>query len=207
MQLSRPHQLARVFHDRRRRRIGIFGGSFNPAHAGHSHIADLAVRHLHLDEIWWLVSPQNPLKPQRGMASFETRIASAMDAANACRFAQRMRVSALEYQLGQQRSADTLIAIRRHAPRASLCWIMGADNLSQFHRWHQPTRIAKAMAIAVINRPGCRPSALSGPGARIAGHRRQPMQLASQLRPGRWCFIHGPLNAQSATAIRANATN
>ena len=201
------HRIASVFHDRRRRRIGLLGGSFNPAHDGHGHIADLALRHLNLDEIWWLVTPQNPLKSASGMACFDDRFASAVTIASRSRFSNAMKVSALEHQLGSRHTAISLKTIRQRAPRASFFWIMGADNLAGFHHWHQPRTIARTMPIIVVNRPG-KTNALGSIGAHIAGQRYQPRRLAA--RPSKnskitrcWCFIHGPLNPLSATAIRA----
>lgn len=196
------HVFARVFHDPRPLRIGIFGGSFNPAHSGHGHIADLAVRHLRLDELWWLVSPQNPLKTETGMAPYDERFQSALTMARQCRAARQMRVSGLEASLGTNQSAHTLGMIRQRAPRAKLAWIMGADNLIGFHRWYRPESIAAISAITVINRPGCRSAALAGIGAKLAGRRLSPRRLQQGLRPRHWCFIQGPLNHLSATAIR-----
>ncbi|MCE2516476.1 MAG: nicotinate-nicotinamide nucleotide adenylyltransferase [Alphaproteobacteria bacterium] len=198
------HALAPVFSDRRRRRIGILGGSFNPAHAGHSHIADLAVQHLQLDEVWWLVSPQNPLKSTRGMGRFSARFDKAVAQASSCRYSSRMRVSRLEQALNISQTALSLRQINRRAPRVTFTWIMGADNLAGFHRWHRPHVIARTMAIAVVNRPDSRARALASQGARIAGQRLRPRQLAARgLPPLNWCFIDGRLNHQSATALRA----
>ena len=199
----RKHRFPRVFGDRRRIRIGIFGGSFNPAHPGHGHVADLAVRHLRLHELWWLVTPQNPLKKTAGMAPFDKRFASALSQAGQCRSAGRMAVSRLEAGMGFRQSAATVAEIRRRAPRARLFWIMGADNLSGFHRWHRPEVIARGMAIAVVNRPGHGGAALASPGARIAGIRMPPRRLAVLAGGRQWCFIEGPLNHDSATAIRS----
>lgn len=197
------HHLAPVFHDRRRRRIGLLGGSFNPAHQGHGHIADLACRKMRLDEIWWLVSPQNPLKPTQGMASFDQRFASAVDIAGDCHHHTAMKVSALEKQLGYRHTALTLKSILRRAPNATFFWIMGADNLAGFHRWHQPHQIAASMSVVVINRPG-QTTALGSIGARILGRRLPVGRLARRRSsPRRWSFVHGPLNPLSATAIRA----
>ena len=202
MNRARPHSFASVFHDRRCLRIGIFGGSFNPAHRGHGHIADLAVRHLLLDELWWLVTPQNPHKKAAGMASFDDRFASALAQAGQCRSARRMRVSRLEARLGVQHSAKTLGAIRQRAPRAKLFWVMGADNLAGFHRWFRPENISRDMAIAVVNRPGFQAAALAGPGARTAGRRMRPREMARSSGGRKWCFIQGPLSHHSASAIR-----
>ena len=203
MRPARRHRFASVFSDHRRIRIGIFGGSFNPAHPGHGHTADLAARHLQLHELWWLVTPQNPLKKVEGMASFDDRFASALAQAGQCRSARRMVVSRLEAQMGFRQSAATVAAIRRGTPRAKLFWIMGADNLAGFHRWHRPEAIARNMAIAVVNRPGHRAAALASPGARIAGLRMPPQRLAGRSGGRQWCFIQGPLNHHSATAIRS----
>ena len=200
---ARKHRFASVFSDRRRIRIGIFGGSFNPAHPGHGHTADLAARHLGLHELWWLVTPQNPLKKMAGMAPFDKRFASALAQAGRCRSARRMVVSGLEAGMGFRQSASTVAAIRRGTPRAKLFWIMGADNLAGFHRWNRPRAIARKMAIAVVNRPGHGPAALASPGARIAGLRIPPRRLAGRSGGRQWCFIHGPLDHHSATAIRS----
>ena len=203
MDMARTHRSPSVFHDRRRLRIGVLGGSFNPAHRGHGHVADLAVRQLLLDELWWLVSPQNPLKGTSNMAPFEDRFAGALAQANRCRSARRMVVSRVEQRLGTPRTAETVAAIRRRAPRASLFWVMGADNLAGFHRWSRPEGIVRDMAIVVVNRPGWRAAALGSAGASIAGWRMSPRRLAKDSGGHRWCFIQGPLNHLSATAIRS----
>ena len=201
---SPQHRIAPVFHDRRRRRIGLFGGSFNPAHAGHGHIADLSCQRLRLDEVWWLVTPQNPLKPVAGMASFDRRYQSALTIASTCRYRHAMKVSAMEKQLGYRHTAITVRMIRRRAPRAQLFWIMGADNLAGFHRWRHPHWIAATVPMVVVNRPHQTAAALGSIGARIAGRRLSACRLARRrAKPKEWCFIHGPLNPMSATAIRA----
>ena len=201
--LAKPHRIAPVFLEGRRIRIGILGGSFNPAHEGHGHIADLAVRHLRLDELWWLVTPGNPLKKGTEMLPFEERFDTALHEANKCRYARRMVVSRLEAQLGTNRSAKTLNIIRRKARRAKLIWVMGSDNLAEFHRWFRPGSIHKYIPIAVVNRPGSRNKALSGAGARVAGQRVRTRRLELPSERRRWCFIQGPLSHASATAIRA----
>lgn len=199
-----PHQTAKVFADKRRRRIGILGGSFNPAHAGHCHIADTALKQLGLDEIWWMVSPQNPLKSPADMAPFATRFSSAMAAASGSGYAKFMRISTLEDTSGLTQTALTLHHIKSRCPKARLVWVMGADNLASFHQWHRPETIAKKMSIAVVNRPGARASGLGGRGARIAGLRLSPRRLAAAKFPARhWCFINAKLDHHSATLIRA----
>jgi nicotinate-nucleotide adenylyltransferase len=204
MMLARPHQIARVFCDQRRRRIGLFGGSFNPAHDGHALLADMAVQQLRLDELWWLVSPQNPLKSSKDMASLTDRFESALKQAHACQFAKRMRISNLENQFGLQHSVLTVKRIKRHCRKARLIWVMGADNLVHFHRWHRPDAIPQTMAMAVINRPGHVASALASRGAKRAGDRITPARLAARGYPARhWSFLRGAMNPQSASAIRA----
>ena len=134
-----------------RRRIGLLGGSFNPAHGGHRRIALGAVRALGLDEVWLLVSPGNPLKDKAGdMAPFPARFASAARIARR----GRMRATALESEYGTRYTVDTMREIRRRHPRHDFIWLMGADNLAQFDRWKSWRKIAATMPIAVIARPG-----------------------------------------------------
>src|SRR3954471_15978292 len=115
------------FGDRSRLRIGLLGGSFNPAHEGHVHLSREAIKRLDLDEVWWLVSPQNPLKPARGMAPLEERMAGAVRLAEP----PRLRVTDLEARLGTRYTADTILALKRRFPATRFVWLMGADNLRQ----------------------------------------------------------------------------
>ena len=131
------------------RRVGLLGGSFNPAHEGHLHISRLALDHLGLDELWWLVSPRNPMKPARGMASFDERLAGARTVAADPRIA----VSGIERRLGTRYTADTLRALGARFPRIAFVWVMGADNLAQISRWKDWTAIFEAVPIAVFDRP------------------------------------------------------
>ena len=203
------HAYPRVFADFSRRRIGLLGGSFNPAHDGHAHIADMAAEQLQLDQVWWLVSPQNPLKSTQDMGSFSARFESALAMASTCRLAHKMVVTDLESHLGVQHTALTLKTIRSRLRHCQLVWIMGADNLVHFHRWHQPHVIAKTMAMAVVNRPGEVAPALASRGARIAGKKIPARRLIARQCPAKtWSFLRGAMNTQSASAIRAqqNAT-
>ncbi len=120
-----------------RRRVGLLGGSFNPAHAGHRHISLEALKRLDLDEVWWLVAPQNPLKPARGMAPFKTRLGAAAKLADD----RRIKVLDLEAQLGTHYTVDTLAALQRRFPRTRFVWLMGADNLAQIRHWRRWTEI------------------------------------------------------------------
>jgi len=201
--MARQHQFPRVFSDPSHKAIGILGGSFNPAHDGHAHIADMTAQALGLDEIWWLVSPQNPLKSSVDMASFEDRFNSALAIASRCKAASIMIISALEHRLGLTVTYKTLTQLRQRVRSAHLVWIMGGDNLLSFHRWARPEMIARSMSIAVVNRPGSR-HLRSSPGAKIAGKKRSPRQLRKLgFPPQHWCYIQGRQNNQSATKIRS----
>lgn len=131
-------------------RIGLLGGSFNPAHGGHRAISLFAADALGLDEIWWLVSPGNPLKPAAGMAPLAARLARARQVARRA----PIRATAIEQALGTRYTVDTIAAIRRRYPRHRFIWLMGADNLAQFARWKDWRGIARQIPIAVIARPG-----------------------------------------------------
>jgi nicotinate-nucleotide adenylyltransferase len=185
-----------------RRRIGLLGGSFNPAHAGHRHISLLALKLLDLDEIWWLVSPQNPLKPRAGMAPLASRLEGARRAANH----PRLKVTDLEARLGTRFTADTAWALRRRFPKLRFVWLMGADNLVQIPRWQRWPAIFTELSIAVFDRPSYSFKALAGKAARrFRRFRVRPRQAKriAFLRPPAWVFLYTPLHPASATAIRA----
>lgn len=132
------------------KRVGLLGGSFNPAHKGHRAISLHALRALGLDEVWWMVSPGNPLKPEKGMAPFEARLASARRMARHA----PIRATAIEKRLKTRYTADTLRKLPRVYPKHRFIWLMGADNLAQFHKWRDWRDIARQVPIAVIARPG-----------------------------------------------------
>jgi len=151
-------------------RIGLLGGSFNPAHGGHRRISLLAAKALGLDEVWWLVSPGNPLKSDEGMAPLPARVASARAQARRA----PIRVTAIERELGTRYTVDTLARLRRRYPKKCFTWIMGADNLAQFHRWHRWRVLARAMPIAVVARPGYDARAIVAPAMAWLGRFRRP---------------------------------
>jgi nicotinate (nicotinamide) nucleotide adenylyltransferase/ribosome silencing factor RsfS/YbeB/iojap len=188
----------------RHRRIGLLGGSFNPAHGGHLHISLLALKHLALDQVWWLVAPQNPLKPADGMASFTTRLERARQVAAAH---PRIIVSDLEDRLGASYyTADTLTVLRRRLPRLRLVWLMGSDNLLQIPRWERWTEIFNTVPVAVFDRPTYSLKALSGLAAKRFAAGRVPVSAAhrlAEMKPPAWVFFHTPLDARSATRIRS----
>ena len=184
-----------------RRRIGLIGGSFNPAHRGHVHMARHAKQAARLDEVWWLVSPQNPLKSKRGMAPFEQRFASARDVAQPYSW---IKVLDFEQKKALQYTVDSLSLLVKRCPRAALIWIMGADNLIQFPQWNQAYFISRLLPIIVVNRPRCRFQALSSVGAAIlSNHRKKPARKLTR-KTGGWAFIHSASDPTSSTAIRYN---
>lgn len=184
------------------KRIGLLGGSFNPAHEGHLHISREALAKLRLDEIWWLVSPQNPLKPARGMAPLETRLGVARAVARH----PRIRVTAIEAELGTTYTAETLRRLTIRFPAHRFVWLMGADNLIQIPRWRDWRAIFAAVPVAVFARPAYSLRALASVAARRFASARIPGSAAGALadmRPPAWAFLRIRLSAASATAIRA----
>ncbi len=185
----------------RRVRVGILGGSFNPAHTGHLHISRQALKLLKLDEIWWLVSPQNPLKPVQGMASMDQRLKSARSMARGRHF----RVTDMERDLGTQFTADTLKALKAKFSKTRFVWIMGADNLIDIARWNDWMEIFETVPVAVFGRPAYSFRALFSKAARRFARNRLNESRAALLvdkKPPAWVFLHIPLSTVSATRIR-----
>ncbi len=183
-------------------RIGLLGGSFNPAHDGHRHIARLALLRLQLDQVWLLVSPGNPLKPAKGMATLAARLASAQRIADG----RRIVATGIEAALGTRYTADTLDKLRRRFPRVRFVWLMGADNLEQLPRWKRWRRIAHANAFAVLPRPTYNHRALAGQAARRLRASRRAAHVApalAALAAPCWVFLPAAQHTASATAIRA----
>ncbi len=195
-----PDPLPR-FGDRRRMRVGLLGGSFNPAHDGHRHVAELALNRLGLDQVWLMVSPGNPLKPVAGMAPFVDRLAGAAAIGDG----RRVIATAIEASLGTRYSVDTMRLLRRRFPGIRFVWIMGADILTQLPRWRRWREIVRDLPFAVVPRPGYTLPALNGQAARRLRGRRRPAHEAPILSRSRsgWVFLSSPLNPTSATAIRA----
>lgn len=184
------------------RKVGLLGGSFNPAHAGHVHISRLALERLGLDEVWWLVSPQNPLKPARGMAPLAERLAGAQAVAAAD---GRIRATDLEAQMGTRYTVDTLGALGARYPNTAFVWIIGADNLRQMHKWRGWQRIFRAVPIAVFPRAPYSLGALGSRAARRFQFARIPHSRARRLAstaPPAWVFLKAPLHGESATRLR-----
>jgi nicotinate-nucleotide adenylyltransferase len=179
-------------------RIGLLGGSFNPAHEGHLYVSEVALKRLGLDYVWWLVTPQNPLKGHAGLAPLEDRLKQAMQIARH----PRIVVMDIEQALGTRYSIDTLKALQRRFPLLRFTWLMGSDNLEIFRRWRRWTELAERVPIAVVQRPGTILASLSA----------KPMQrfAASRVADGRAigappaiAILDGKRNRQSSTALRA----
>jgi nicotinate-nucleotide adenylyltransferase len=189
----------------RRRVVGLLGGSFNPAHDGHRHISLMALKRLGLDEVWWMVSPQNPLKPAAGMAPLAKRLASAQAAARH----PRIKVTDIETRLGSTYTAETLVRLARRLPRLKFVWLMGADNLRQIDQWKDWPQIFRRVLVAVFARPTYSLRALAGKAACRFARFRMSETAAHKLTratPPRWVFLTGPQSPLSATAIRAART-
>lgn len=180
-------------------RVGLLGGSFNPAHDGHIHASELALKQLQLDHVWWLVAPQNPLKETRGMAAFDDRLA----AAKAFVRHPRIAVTGIEAELGTRFTVDTLHALKRRFPQVSFVWLMGSDNLEQLPRWRDWQGIFAAMPIAVVARPGTALGARTSKAATTYRDRYfAPSRHFSVIRPPSWTMLDFKRNRASATALR-----
>ena len=185
----------------RGRRIGLLGGSFDPAHQGHVHITLEALKRFDLEEVWWLVSPGNPLK-KRGPAPMDVRTARAKDVMRH----PRVHVSNIEAELNTRYTAETLRALRHKFPFARFTWLMGADNLAQFHLWKDWDEIIETVPIGVLARPGERIDGRTAPAAQIYRHAllkgRQSLTLSNADAPA-WAFVNVPMHDISSTELRA----
>lgn len=182
-------------------KVGLFGGSFNPPHAGHVLVSEIALRRLGLDQIWWMVSPGNPLKDHSDLEALDARVT----ASNAMVEDPRVKITAFEAVYGLRYTAETLRFLKRYNPGIHFVWVMGADNLASFHHWQDWRGIAQTFPIAVIDRPGSTLSYLSAPMAKVFSRHRMDESDARQLPTARapaWTFIHGPRSTLSSTAIR-----
>jgi nicotinate-nucleotide adenylyltransferase len=181
--------------------IGLFGGSFNPPHAGHVLLAEIALRRLELDQIWWIVTPGNPLKDLRELAPLKDRLA----ACEAITQDPRIKITAFEAAHRVRFTADTLDIVKSRNVGVDFVWLMGADNLKNFHKWQRWHIIAKTFPIAVIDRPGSTLAFLSSKFAKTFDYARidedDAQALAKRDAPA-WTFIHGPRSSLSSTALR-----
>lgn len=179
--------------------IGLLGGSFDPAHEGHAHITREAIKRMGLDRVWWLVSPGNPLKA-RQPAPMADRLARAQ----AVMADPRVVVTDLEARLGTRATYDTLRQLRAIYPGVRFVWLMGADNLVQFHRWGHWRDILRAVPVGVLARPGAGVAArLSVAAQSFRVHRVARGEGLGARNAPAWCFVNLPLNGASSSAIRA----
>ena len=179
--------------------IGLLGGSFDPAHEGHAHITREALKRMGLDQVWWLVSPGNPLKA-RQPAPMAERLARA----RAVMPDPRVVISDLEARLGTRATVDTLRKLRALYPGVNFVWLMGADNLVQFHRWNRWRDILRSVPVGVLARPGAGVAARTSVAARA--FRVNQIDRGENLRGRKapaWCFVNIPMNDASSSAIRA----
>lgn len=201
--VNHRHHVPTVFHSRSHLKIGLVGGSFNPAHNGHIHVVLEARQKLGLDQIWWLVSPQNPLKSSYNMAPLAKRLADARKVATPHPF---LRVMAPEVRLKKNYTYNTLKFITKTVPLARLVWIMGADNLNQFTQWYRYRDIIRLLPIAVIDRPSYSLKAIAS-GKSLLRRRSSVTKMRHSIATRsvnlpNWCFITGQHNTTSATEIR-----
>lgn len=184
-------------------KIGLLGGSFNPAHEGHLHVSETALKQLGLDYVWWLVSPQNPLKPQKGMSPLAERLAFATHTFG--RY-PRIVVLELEHALGTRYTIDTLRLLKRRFPRAHFVWLMGSDNLESFARWRRWPEIVMSVPVAAVLRPGTSLAPLRSKAMQRfqAARMKNPRALAD-AKPPAIAILDGRRSPQSATALRAKA--
>lgn len=185
-------------------RVGLMGGTFNPPHEGHAVCAVTALRRLELDQLWWMVTPGNPLKSGEGLPPLAERMA----ASQALVTDPRIKITGFEESLATPYTYATLEYLRRRMPGVDFVWVMGADNLAGFHRWRQWRAIADLVPIAVVDRPGWRHRSLASPAASALARFRLPEREA-KLLPGlaapAWTFLSTRLSGASSTAIRAGA--
>ena len=183
-------------------KVGLLGGSFNPPHAAHRAISLFAMRRLGLDRMWWVVTPGNPLKSNRGLPPLELRMLAARRVARH----PRIDVTGFEQQIGTRYTIDTLVWLTRRCPGVHFVWIMGADNLKQFHRWQGWRAIASLVPIAVVDRFGASLRATATPAVAALAQYRLPDVAAKSLAthaPPAWIFLHGLKSPLSSTEMRA----
>lgn len=182
-------------------KIGLLGGSFNPAHAAHRQISRIALKRLGLDAVWWLVTPGNPLKDNSALPTMAARMAQAARMADD----PRILITGIEARWRLRYTIDVVRRLKARCPATRFVWLMGSDNLAGFSRWRHWPAIAATIPIAVIDRPGTTLIALSGQAAARLAAARLPEHEARALvhkRPPAWVFLHGPRSALSSTALR-----
>ncbi len=191
-----------------KKKIGLLGGSFNPAHEGHLHISLEALRILKLDEIWWLVSPQNPLKATNEMASFEERFASAQHITKD--YNDIIKISDFEKQNNTNRTYDTLVALHNKNPEFCFIWLMGADNLINFDKWYKWQDIFNISRIAIFDRDNHKKTALRSKASLLLKNsllKKGEESLLSERSLPAWCFLDIEKHSASSTKLRKKTKN
>jgi nicotinate-nucleotide adenylyltransferase len=186
-------------------KIGLLGGSFNPPHEGHLHLAHLALKRAKLDQIWWMITPGNPLKSQDKLAPLEKRIARSHTLIHD----RRIIVTALEAGLNTRYTEHTLAVLKQRRPHQKFVWLMGADNLAEFHHWRNWRSIAQMMPMVIVDRPGASLSSISAPAAIALSRYRvdeADAALIGDMKPPAWTLLHGPRSHLSSTELRAQNT-
>lgn len=181
--------------------IGLFGGSFNPPHEGHIHVTKTALLRGALDQVWWLVTPGNPLKDTSNLESLADRIRKCHKLITH----PAIKVTAIEAKYKLRYTQETLTLLKRLCPRVNFVWIMGADNLKNFHKWQNWRKIANQMPMMIIDRPGSTLSYRSAQAAIALSKYRvdeTDAELLGRMHAPAWAFIHAPLNSMSSSAIR-----
>ena len=182
-------------------KIGLLGGSFNPPHEGHHLITRIALTRLRLDRVWWMVTPGNPLKSSDELAALDDRVEKARLLLDD----PRVAITGFEAEIGARYTCDSVAFLKARAPGVKFVWLMGADNLMQFHLWRNWRAIAAAAPIAVIDRPGSTLKALASRAAQAMARTRIPEREAAHLAdrpPPAFVFLHGPRSTLSSTALR-----
>ncbi len=188
------------------KKIGLLGGSFNPAHDGHLEISLAALDKIDLDEIWWLVSPGNPLKNDEDKITYNQRFQSALDIVND----DRILVSDFEEKFNTRYTIDTLHCIKNEYPKFSFLWLMGADNLEQFNKWKDWEKIAYTVPIAIFNRPSYSNANIKSVAAKALEKYRidqADIRKLYKLEPPAWSFYEATNNPKSSTEIRNKLSN
>ncbi len=186
-------------------RIGVMGGTFNPPHDGHRIAAEAAMKRLKLDQVWWLITPGNPLKTNNGLPPLHGRMNLVQTFARG----PKMKITGFERELGTRYTAGTLSFLKQRYPAVRFVWIMGADNLAHFDRWQHWRHIAEIMPIAIVDRPGWRHAGLSSPAAHALERYRIPESEAAilaDLQPPAWMLLTIRLSGLSSTALRGAAS-
>ncbi|EJF96301.1 nicotinate-nucleotide adenylyltransferase [Bartonella taylorii] len=181
--------------------VGLFGGSFNPPHAGHLLVAKIAIRRLRLDQLWWMVTPKNPLKDCTNLLSLEERMGLSVELIDH----PKIRVTGFEQAIGSKVSVDTVSHILAHYRGVRFVWVIGADSFASIHHWYRWHDIISMLPIAIIDRPFMHTSALSSPMAHVYRSFRLDERESIRLpfmKPPAWTYLHGPLSFQSSTNLR-----